>query len=369
MNKPEDLVKIIEEEEKVEVEEEEKVEVEEEEKVEVEEEEKVEVEEENKHKLDKIYIINLEEKAERWKKISSRIEEENCSKPVQPFIGINGSKLNTNQIRNDVSKLSGRFFMTNEMYGKAKSHYGLWKSIINENENKKTDKDWFLILEDDAIIPNELNKYISELETFLNSMPEDIIHKTDMFNLSPIGDYGGKNDFHNKIMSLLTSIGSMIMGGKRKSNNKELYNLSREGGNQWSLLNSNFPLCTHSYLVNIKQLKNLVKVIDRTKIYYHLDWQLNLENVNINSILPIGIKRGGYDDSTSSTLTNPSIPIQILTMFNKKLACDLGKPVVNIMGMYQLNILIIVYALLMIIWQFLDIPGRLNDFFSNIGNK
>mgnify|MGYP001253119761 FL=1 len=79
--------------------------------------------------------------------------------------------------------------------------------------------------------------------------------------------------------------------------------------------------------------------------------------------------RGGYNDSTTSTLTNPSIPVQILTMFNKKLACDLGKPIVNIMGMYQLNILIIVYALLMIVWRFLDIPGRLDDFFSNIGKK
>ena len=92
-----------------------------------------------------------------------------------------------------------------------------------------------------------------------------------------------------------------------------------------------------------------------------------MENVNINTILPIGIKRGGFDDSTTSILTSPSIPVKILTMFNKKLACDLGKPFINIMGLYQVNILIIVYAIIILLWQYLDIPGRLNNYFLNIG--
>ena len=93
---------------------------------------------------------------------------------------------------------------------------------------------------------------------------------------------------------------------------------------------------------------------------------LNLENLNINTILPIEIKRGGFNDSTTSTLTNPSFIVKILTMINQELACDLGKPMFNIMGFYQLNILIITYFIFIILWELLNIPGRLNDFFNKV---
>ena len=63
------------------------------------------------------------------------------------------------------------------------------------------------------------------------------------------------------------------------------------------------------------------------------------------------------------------MPIQLLTMINKKLACDLGKPMFNIMGVYKINILIFIYIILIFIWQVLDIPNRLNNFFLNINPK
>ena len=283
-------------------------------------------------------------------------------------MGVNGSKLNMSEIRNDVSKRSGKFFITHEMYGKAKSHYLLWKSILEKNSHlKNKTKNWFIILEDDAIIPTQFNKYLTNLEGFLNTMSPKTIKNTDMFNLSPIGDYGGKRDFHQNIMAFLTKIGSHMMH-KHKFNNEKIETQSIDDM-EWSVLNSNFPLCTHAYLVNLKQIKNLIKIIDETQIYFHIDWQLNFENVNINTITPIAIQRGGYDDSTSSTTSNPTMPIQLLTMLNKKLACDLGKPLFNIMGIYKINILIFVYVLLMLVWQLLDIPNRLNNFFLNINTK
>jgi len=255
--------------------------------------------------------------------------------------------------------------MTPEIYGKAQSHYLLWKNILKENmENNLTHKDWFLVLEDDAIIPDNFNDYINNLQQFLDTIPPDIIDNTDMFNLSPVGDYCKKKNFHNKVMTLLTSIGTTIKS-KRKFDNSVLHQLDimKE---KWSLLNSNFPLCTHAYLINKKQIENLIKIIDERKIYYHLDWMLNFEGLNINSITPISIKRGGFNDATTSTLTNPSLPVKVFTMFNKELACDLGKPAFNIMGMYQINILIILYAIFILIWEALNIPGRLNDFFNRV---
>ena len=53
-------------------------------------------------------------------------------------------------------------------------------------------------------------------------------------------------------------------------------------------------------------------------------------------------------------------------MFNPELAHDLGKPIINILGIYQINILIILYGIFLIIWQIIDLPGRLQDFFESI---
>ena len=322
----------------------------------------------DKHTINDLFIINLEEKEKRWSIMTNRLKEEKCKKTFHRYMGVDGSKLNMSEIRNDVSKRSGKYFITHEMYGKAKSHYLLWKSILEKNTHlKNKTKNWFIILEDDAIIPTQFNKYLTNLEEFLNTMSPKTIKNTEMFNLSPIGDYGGKRDFHQNIMAFLTKIGSHMMH-KHKFNNQKIETQSIDDM-EWSVLNSNFPLCTHAYLVNLKQIKNLIKIIDETQIYFHIDWQLNFENVNINTITPIAIQRGGYDDSTSSTTSNPTMPIQLLTMLNKKLACDLGKPLFNIMGIYKINILIFVYILLMLVWQLLDIPNRLNNFFLNINTK
>ena len=318
-----------------------------------------------KNTINQMYILNLDSKTERWDTITKQLKKVNNQLPYYQFCGVDGSKLNMNEIRNNVPKVSGKFFMTQEIYGKAHSHYLLWKNILKENiENNITNKDWFLVLEDDSIIPDNFNDYINNLQQFLDTIPSDIIDNTDMFNLSPVGDYCKKKNFHNKVMSLLTSIGTSFKS-KRKYDNSVLHQLEIME-EKWSLLNSNFPLCTHAYLVNKKQIENLIKVIDKKKIYYHLDWMLNFEGLNINSITPISIKRGGFNDATTSTLTNPSLPVKVFTMFNKELACDLGKPAFNIMGIYQINILIILYALFIIIWEALNIPGRLNDFFNKI---
>ena len=88
--------------------------------------------------------------------------------------------------------------------------------------------------------------------------------------------------------------------------------------------------------------------------------------MNIYSITPIGIKRGGFKDATTPTMTTPSLPVKVMTMFNPQLAHDLGKPILNILGIYQINITILLYGIFLIIWQIIDIPGRLQTFFENI---
>ena len=316
-----------------------------------------------------MYILNLERQHERWTTITDKLKEVNNNLAYYQFNGIDASKINPNEMNNYVPINSKRFFMTPEIYAKARSHHSLWKNIVKEHSTKIDDNDtdakkWFIILEDDAIIPDNFNEYIKSLEGFLNEIPSSILEATDIFNLSPTGDYHNSLNMHNKVMKMITKIGCLIKK-KRQYSNDDIFNTDILQ-KKWSVINSNFPLCTHAYLVNIKQLKNLVTTLDTSKIYYHLDWMLNFEHLNINTILPIEIKRGGFDDATTSTLSNPAAAVKIFTMLHKELACDLGKPMINIIGFYQVNILIILYIIFILVWKILDIPSRLNDFFNRV---
>lgn len=310
-----------------------------------------------KNKINKIYCLTLEKNYERWNILKKKLDDSKLDITYNKILGIDGSKMQMSTIQKECSSLTKNFFMTHQIYGKKKSHYLLWKEIIKNNKN---DNEFFIILEDDCIIPDNFNEYIKKLNTFLNKIPKDLIEQTDLFNLSPTGDYSLNKNFNENVLSLLTNLISLI-SSKKKYDNKILYELE-----EFKLINSNFPLSTHSYLVNLKQIKKLINSIEDHQITYHLDIFLNTENFNINSITPIEIKRGGIEDSYSFSNTNPVFATKILTLFNKELAYDLSRPLVNIFGCYPLSILIIFYVIFLIIWQCIDLQGILEDFFSTI---
>lgn len=305
--------------------------------------------------IKKIYCLTLERNYERWNTLKSKLDN-NLDIEYEKILGIDGSKIQMSDIQKECNDLTKYFFMTHQIYGKTKSHYLLWRNIIKNNN----DDEWFIILEDDCVIPDNFNEYIKKLNKFLNKIPKELLEETDLFNLSPTGDYTNNKNLNDRIMSLLTNIISLITS-KKTYDNSILYELE-----EFKLINSNFALSTHAYLVNIKQLKKLVNSIEENKITYHLDIFLNTEKFNINSITPIEIKRGGISDSISFSTTNPVFATNILTLFNKELAYDLSRPLINILGCYPVSILILFYIIFLLIWQFIDLPNILNDYFSNI---
>ena len=308
-----------------------------------------------KNFINKIYCLTLEKNYERWNILKNKLDNNNVK--YHKIFGIDGLKMKMSDIKKECSDLTKHFFITHNMYGKKKSHYLLWKKILETNSN---DNEFFIILEDDCILPDNFKNYLDKLNNFIKKIPKHLIEETDLFNLSPTGDYTLNNTLNNNIISYLTKIISLITS-KKKYDNSILYEFE-----EIKLLNSNFPLSTHAYIVNLKQINKLVENIEENKITYHLDIFLNTENFNINSIIPIEIKRGGIEDSVSFSTTNPVFATKFLTLFNKELAYDLSKPLVNIFGLYPLSILILFYLILIIIWQFIDIPGRLDNFFSSI---
>ena len=263
--------------------------------------------------------------------------------------------------------------MTKHIYAKSKSHYNLWKHILEEIESKADNKDlekdiddkWFLILEDDVELPDNFFDYLSNLEEFLSKVDKEHLDKLDLINLAPFGNFtNNKTSINDFILKTMLSMLCLAFS-KQQHKNTNLY--TTELNNEtWNLNRCGFPLGTHSYLVNTRQLKQLKNHFDKVKIYYHLDIQLNLDNFKIGCVSPFMIKRGGFKDSKAPTLTTPSLPVKILTMVNPTLAHDLGKPIINVLGIYQINILIVVYGLFLIIWQIIDLPGRLQEFFENI---
>ena len=308
-----------------------------------------------KNYINEIYCLTLEKNYERWNILKNKLDNNNVK--YHKIFGIDGLKMKMSDIKKECSDLTKHFFITHNMYGKKKSHYLLWKKILETNSN---DNEFFIILEDDCILPDNFKNYLDKLNNFIKKIPKHLIEETDLFNLSPTGDYTLNNTLNNNIISYLTKIISLITS-KKKYDNSILYEFE-----EIKLLNSNFPLSTHAYIVNLKQINKLVENIEENKITYHLDIFLNTENFNINSIIPIEIKRGGIEDSVSFSTTNPVFATKFLTLFNKELAYDLSKPLVNIFGLYPLSILILFYLILIIIWQFIDIPGRLDNFFSSI---
>ena len=354
------------------------------------------------HYINEIYVINKESNLDRWKTISGKMESEKTDIPYNQFIGLDADKLNLKDYSSEISSQSSTFLMTKHIYAKSKSHYNLWKYLL-DNEDKKEDKDtkndkngevekdekdkndkkdknkksesesesendtnhWTLVVEDDSIIPDNFNVYLKQLTQFLNLLPSEQLDQTDLLNISAYGNYTNQyTGINNIILTFMLSILTMVFKKKNSTNTSSF--TSDIDGKKWDFVNSFFPLGTHAYLVNLKQCRTLVNYFDTNKFSYHLDVQLNLNSFNINTITPFGIRRGGISDGTTPTLTTPALPVKILTMFNPELAHDLGKPIVNILGVYQLNILIVAYGIFLIIWQIIDIPGRLQEYFENI---
>ena len=347
------------------------------------------------HYINEIYVINKESNLDRWKTISGKMGSEKTDIPYNQFIGLDADKLNLKDYSSEISSQSSTFLMTKHIYAKSKSHYNLWKYLLDNKDKKDEDKDkeedkkgdkeedkdkkdkdkrsesendtnhWTLVVEDDSIIPDNFNVYLKQLTQFLNLLPSEQLDQTDLLNISAYGNYTNQyTGINNIILTFMLSILTMVFKKKNSTNTSSF--TSDIDGKKWDFVNSFFPLGTHAYLVNLKQCRTLVNYFDTNKFSYHLDVQLNLNSFNINTITPFGIRRGGISDGTTPTLTTPALPVKILTMFNPELAHDLGKPIVNILGVYQLNILIVAYGIFLIIWQIIDIPGRLQEYFENI---
>ena len=121
-------------------------------------------------KIDKTYVINLDYDKQRFNIIKEQCLKNNLN--ITRFNAINGKLINLNDIeikkrfgneplKNEIIK--NKFLQRNQI-GCALSHINLWKKIVEENNNI------ILVLEDDAIVPNDFQK---KLLDYTNQLPDN----------------------------------------------------------------------------------------------------------------------------------------------------------------------------------------------------
>ena len=207
----------------------------------------------NNVKINKIYAINLDESIERFNHLKQKAKKFNLN--VNRFVAINGKKVNIFEKEKELNLKISKTLKKGNL-GCALSHYTLIKSLKNSKD------DYVLILEDDVIFDDKFHN----INKILNKIDFDF----DMLFLGGCNIYGSlfKKDF--------------IKPRKHLNQGLRRYNM-----------------CLHAYIVNIKNIDNILNSIkkinkpidiiirdniDNLKMYY-LKKPLVYQDRNYNSVL------------------------------------------------------------------------------------
>ena len=159
------------------------------------------------------YVINMDKDKERWKYYA--LWNKNHSEiNIQRFPGIYGKDVDRDKLIKN-GELSNDNKILDGQLGCALSHIELWKHSL------KSDKPYLLVLEDDAILPDDLSKKIEELEEYLPK-------KWDIVFLGGCNIYGKK---YNEKMIIPTRY------------------------------DKRYNLCLHAVLINKKCIPKLLKIM------------------------------------------------------------------------------------------------------------
>ena len=211
----------------------------------------------------KTYVINLDRSEDRLEFVKDNARKANLD--ITRFRGVEGNKL-------DLADLKRRNIITNEKLrvgeiGCALSHINLWKKIINDDTI--SDDKLVLILEDDVIIPKDLNQKLKKL---LPHSPED----WELLFL------GGCNLYGTKV------------------NNHFMKPLIKESPRKLGRTN----ICTHAMLFKKSSIKKFLDVC--SPLHNSIDFQLrqNYHKFNIYYTIPLLIFQNTEMDSVRRIFNN-----------------------------------------------------------------
>lgn len=183
-----------------------------------------------------IFIISLERAKERRMNMKNKMKEIN--KKYTFFNAVDGKNM-TKYEESLCNKFEG---LNDGQKGCFLSHYLLWKNLL------LTDRDDFIILEDDAVILDDMEKFL-------------------------LSDY----DF-------------IHLGFCYENYNKKIITVD-----EYSIYKTNYALCTHGYIVSKSGIKKLLDFLDNEpKWDYPIDHVMNkIVDFNKYIIIPELVKQSG----------------------------------------------------------------------------
>jgi GR25 family glycosyltransferase involved in LPS biosynthesis len=182
--------------------------------------------------VDEVYVINLDKDVERLKKINASLE--NAGIEYQRFSAIQGSQVSSHPNLTPLCSL----FCTDGIKGCALSHHAVWKLAIENGYNS------VLILEDDAIIPSDINERLREAKIKIPS-DWDVIY---------VGCRFFCNDEHP-----VSKVGNRLLNSVPEEVDGDVKRVKGSAGAHATIYKTSF----------------LQKIIDK-KIHTHIDLQIQL---------------------------------------------------------------------------------------------
>lgn len=228
-------------------------------------------------KVDKVFVINLDDSKERMKRMDGYMKE--CGIDFSRVAGVDGRRMTDEEVRKEVSVM-GNVLCERTVIGCAMSHKRVWEKVLNEKLESA------IICEDDIVFTDGYKEVFKEEFSKLKE-------KWDIFYLGSLGPCDENFSITNPISVILTLF------------RPESY-LERE--------QPKFPLGLHCYAVSkagCKKLLNMFKDID-----YHLDLSIasKITEFEVKVCEPNIV----YQISEDSTISKSKFPRTLSWMTERK---------------------------------------------------
>lgn len=213
----------------------------------------------------KTYIISLNKPTNLFKKL----EAEN----IEPILieAVDGNNLDY-KMKSENSNLFFSLFGPNVTIAIALSHIKAWNEILKSKEK------YGVVFEDDVVLVDNFYNKFSEV---IKKVPKDF----DMFYL---GCFGCQNN--DNILSIIFD-----KIGASNSKHKKINNLINK---------PSVALALHGYVISRKGIKNILKILDKNKIFFHLDYCI--QKMNSDNLIKVysAKNRLAYQNSTDNTVSS-----------------------------------------------------------------
>lgn len=212
--------------------------------------------------FDKIYVINLKSRQDRWDNMVKEFAKHNISmENIVRWNAVNGKNLTDQQLQENAGKTCFNFCNKGTI-GCFLSHQNVWKDVVKHDYNK------VLVLEDDVVFCDDI---VNKMTNYYNSVPKD-------WDAIFAGSYGSSLD--SKICWFTTRQNKIIND---------------------HVIKPCFVTGTHGLILNSNSCKKLLKALP--KAYYHVDYSIvNYTDLNLYAFNPplINQNDSGSDIQNSS---------------------------------------------------------------------